>query len=159
MIEIDVAVEADVWSRLDDAEALARRAVEAALKVAPDAPAGPVGIALLLADDAAVRELNRAWRGQDKPTNVLSFPAAAPPGAPAPHPLGDVVLAYETVAREAEIEGKVLADHATHLIVHGVLHLLGYDHETEAGAEVMETLEIRILARLGIADPYRDLAA
>ena len=92
-------------------------------------------------------------------TNVLSFPANPPPGTPGRQPLGDVALAFGTVAREAESESKTLADHATHLIVHGVLHLLGYDHETEAEAEIMEALEVETLARLGIADPYREMAA
>ena len=82
-----------------------------------------------------MRALNRDWRGKDKPTNVLSFPAPPPPGAPGPRHLGDIVLAYETLAREAAAEGKALADHAAHLVVHGVLHLLGYDHEAEAEAE------------------------
>ena len=158
MTGIELAVEAEGWAALGDAEALAREAVEAALAVVGRQPEEP-SLSLLLADDAAVRRLNRAFRGQDKPTNVLSFPAAAPPGAPGPRPLGDVVLAFETVAREAESEGKTLAEHAAHLIVHGTLHLLGYDHETDAEAERMEALEVKALARLGIADPYREAAA
>ena len=106
------------------------------------------GVCLVLADDALQRRLNREFRGRDKSTNVLSFD-----GAPAA--LGDVVLALETIAAEAEAQGKPLADHVAHLVVHGVLHLLGYDHETQGQARSMERLEIEILAGLGIGDPYR----
>lgn len=159
MIELDIVTEAGDWETLGEAEALARAAVEAAFAVAKNAPSEPVELSLLLSDDAAVQELNRAWRGKDKPTNVLSFPAPEQPGLPGPRHLGDIVLAYETVVREAAEEGKSLHDHATHLIVHGTLHLLGYDHELEVEAEIMEGLEIEALARLGVANPYRDLAA
>ena len=159
MIALDLAAGSERWAALGDVEALARRAVEAALTVARNPPRQEAEISLLLGDDEAVRALNRAWRGKDKATNVLSFPANPHPGMPGPQPLGDIALAFETVAREAEIEGKTLADHAAHLIVHGVLHLLGYDHETEAEAEIMEALEVEALARLGIADPYREMAA
>lgn len=154
-VDADFAVEAEGWSELPEIEALARRAVAAALGVASDAPREPVAISILLADDAAVRALNRAWRGQDKPTNVLSFPAPVQPGLPGPRPLGDLALAFETLRREAGEEGKALADHAAHLIVHGTLHLLGYDHETAGEADIMEALEVKALARLRIADPYR----
>jgi probable rRNA maturation factor len=118
----------------------------------------------VLSDDDTVRQLNREWRGQDKPTNVLSFPAQElRPGGPLPQPplgapllLGDVVLAAETVAAEASAQGKRVADHLSHLVVHGVLHLLGFDHEAEADAVLMERREVAILAGLGIADPYRE---
>ncbi|WP_243404062.1 rRNA maturation RNase YbeY [Zavarzinia aquatilis] len=120
---------------------------------------GPAEIAITLSDDAEVRDLNRDWRGKDKPTNVLSFPglegamaALLPPEAP--RPLGDIILAFETCRVEAEEQGKPLADHARHLVVHGVLHLLGYDHEEDAEAEEMEALETMVLAGLGIPDPY-----
>ena len=115
-----------------------------------------------LADDALVHGLNREYRGTDRPTNVLSFAltdgaarhaAAAMPG---PEMLGDVVLAYETVTREAREQGKSLHDHALHLVVHGVLHLIGYDHGSEAEARVMERMEQQVLAELGIANPYLD---
>jgi probable rRNA maturation factor len=159
VIDLDVLVEDPRWEALGDPEALARRAVEAALAAAPEAPSGPVSLSLMLADDAALRALNRDWRGKDRPTNVLSFPAPHPGGAPGPRHLGDVALAYETLAREAEGDGKSLTDHALHLIVHGTLHLVGYDHETEAEAEIMEGLEVEALARLGVGDPYRDAAA
>jgi probable rRNA maturation factor len=152
---IALRVEAPAWRRaLPGAGKLVRRAGHAALKVAAltagviessALPAG--GLCLVLADDALQRRLNREFRGRDKPTNVLSFEAA--PGA-----LGDVVLALETIAAEAEAQGKTLADHVAHLVVHGVLHLRGYDHETQGQARRMERLEIEILAGLGIADPY-----
>lgn len=159
MIDLDIIIEEGEWSRLGDPEALARRAVEAAFAVASDAPSEPVEISLLLADDAHIRELNKAWRGKDKPTNVLSFPAPHHPGQPGPRHLGDIALAYETLVREAEDESKTVSDHFSHLVVHGVFHLLGYDHEIEAQAEIMEALEIKALAGLGISNPYRDMAA
>ncbi|MEQ9812917.1 MAG: rRNA maturation RNase YbeY [Azospirillaceae bacterium] len=122
-------------------------------------PADPVELGIVFTGDAEMRTLNNTWRGQDKPTNVLSFAALEGEQAGAcalPLQLGDLVLAYETVAREAEEQSKSLADHATHLIVHGVLHLLGFDHITDGDAERMEALETEILAGLGIADPYAD---
>ena len=113
-------------------------------------------LSLVLADDGMMRSLNRLWRGRDRATNVLSFPATAAPAiAGAPLLLGDIVLAYGTVAREARSQGKPLADHLSHLIAHGVLHLIGLDHEDDAEARRMEGMERHILARLGIADPYR----
>jgi probable rRNA maturation factor len=117
-----------------------------------------IELAVSLADDAVQRQLNRVWRGVDRPTNVLAFPAWEPdmPVPPdAPLLLGDVVLAFETVAREADEQGKPLADHLAHLVVHGVLHLLGHDHCAEAEAVAMESLETSILASLGVPDPYR----
>ena len=155
-LDLDVAVEGGAWSEVADIEALAQRAVAAALGVASDAPRDPVEVSLLLTDDAGVRELNSAWRGKDKPTNVLSFPAPEQPGVPGPRHLGDIALAFETLQREAWDEGKTVADHAAHLIVHGTLHLLGYDHETTGEAEIMEALEVKALKSLGIGDPYRD---
>ena len=156
-LTLDMSVEAGAWPEREAMEALAHRAFAAALQAASDAPAGPVEISLLLSDDAGIRGLNRLWRKQDKATNVLSFPA--PAAGPGPRFLGDVALAQETVAREAEAEGKRFEDHAAHLLVHGALHLLGYDHELEAQAEIMEALEVKALAALGIADPYRGVAA
>jgi len=124
-----------------------------------DQAAGPLEIELTLSSDEVVRRLNREWRGKDKPTNVLSFPAvdaAALARLPksAPCPLGDVILALGTCTREAAEQGKPLAAHAQHLVVHGVLHLLGYDHEDERQAQEMEGLERQVLAGLGIPDPY-----
>jgi probable rRNA maturation factor len=111
-------------------------------------------VAIQLTDDNGIRILNRQFRGKDKPTNVLSFPAPAMPGhAPV---LGDIAIAFETVAREAKDEDKRFEDHLAHLVIHGLLHLLGEDHETAAEAERMEAREIRLLATLGIADPYRN---
>jgi probable rRNA maturation factor len=145
MIDIEVADEA--WrSALPTVESLTARAGETALDLA-----GCDGeVAILLTNDAAVRDLNARFRGKDQPTNVLSFPAPANPE----RLLGDVAVAYETCAREAAGQGKGLADHLQHLVAHGVLHLVGYDHDVDADAEIMEALERRILAALGVADPY-----
>lgn len=160
--EICVSIADDAWlDAVPDSEAVALRAAEAAL-AATWPGLGPVGIGIVLGDDAQVQALSRQWRGQDKPTNVLSFPAtdAAPDTRPTtaedgmPLELGDVVLAHGTCRREAQDQDKPLARHLEHLVVHGVLHLLGYDHLTEAEAERMEQLETRILAGLGAPDPY-----
>lgn len=156
-IAIEVRIASRLWrERLPEAPALLERAARAALATAQGRT--PVEISFLLADDVRLRQLNRAYRGRDRPTNVLSFPAedegptGGEPGTP--RLLGDVALALEMLEREAAAQSKSLADHLSHLAVHGVLHLLGYDHEAEADAERMERMEIRILAGLGIADPY-----
>lgn len=160
--QTQVTVEAAGWrSAVTDPETICRKAVAATLRAARDGCAAGE-VAVRLADDAAIQELNRSWRGKDAPTDVLSFPAGPPPaGLPAGlgWPLGDLALALETSAREAAEEGKPLADHLTHLVVHGTLHLLGHDHEQPAEAEAMEALERRILAALGVPDPYRAEAA
>ena len=162
---IEVALDAPAWRvQLADPEGLCRRALEAALKrVRPPGWLERAEISILLTDDAAARRLNVAYRGQDRPTNVLSFatfdriPEAAPGHLPdGPVPLGDVVLAFETVRAEAVAARIPLADHVSHLLVHGCLHLLGYDHGSEADATLMERLEGTILTELGIADPYAD---
>ena len=114
----------------------------------------PVSVSLLFADDATIRVLNRDWRGKDKATNVLSFPPPDTGFPEGPEPMGDIALALETVTREANDEGKPFADHLAHLLVHGFLHLAGYDHETDEEAEEMEALERSILATLAIPDPY-----
>ena len=159
---IDISAPGIGWKRVcADAEQLAHDAARAALAdgVAAMGLASParVELGIMLTDDAHQRQLNRTYRGQDFPTNVLAFPAWKP-GTPlamsAPVLLGDVVLAFETVAREAGEQGKPFADHFRHLIVHGVLHLLGCDHRTETEAAAMECLEITILTKLGIPDPY-----
>lgn len=114
-------------------------------------------LTIVLADDGTVRRLNRQYRGIDKPTNVLSFGGTDGGRKPAPGLptiLGDVVLARETMAAEAAVQGKSIADHAVHLVVHGVLHLLGHDHQAAREADLMEAIEIQVLARLGVADPY-----
>jgi probable rRNA maturation factor len=160
---IDVSILCPAWRRVcPTAEELARHAAQNALAYGKEGfefpPQTVMEVAVSLADDIAQRQLNRDWRRVDRPTNVLAFPAWTP-GAPlppaAPLLLGDVVLAFETVLREAEEQGKPLADHLSHLIVHGVLHLFGYDHVSEAEAAIMESLETSILARLGVPDPYR----
>ena len=155
MIAVDVEIETDAWAEIRDLGDLARRSAEAAVRAAADEAAGPLSATVLLTDDEAVRELNRGWRGQDKATNVLSFPASHPIVPGEPRHLGDLALAYETVAGEAAAEGKSLDHHAAHLIVHGILHLLGRDHGTEDQADAMERVEVAALASLGIDDPYR----
>lgn len=152
--EIDILIESDRWAELADLESLARAAVAAALaetraRIAPQAE-----VSILFCDDDRIRDLNRQWRGLDKPTNVLSFPAVAPDNLGDAPMLGDIAIAYETVDRESRDEHKALAHHVSHMIVHGFLHLLGYDHEVEADAEAMEGAERGALLRLGIADPY-----
>lgn len=146
---ISIDVEDDSWCKLADIEACVSRAIEAVL------PGDGRSIDVVLTSDTEIQAINREWRGFDKPTNVLSFPS---PEMPVPEGevahLGDLVLAYETMAREAKEVGKPLADHVTHLVVHGTLHLLGFDHEDDAEAEVMEQKERDILAGLGLADPY-----
>jgi probable rRNA maturation factor len=152
---VSIEVEDEAWLALPGLEALARESVAAALSGA-DAEADTTEIALLFTSDDAIQEINAAWRGKAKPTNVLSFPA--PSDLPIPkgelRPLGDIVLAHGVIAREAAEQGKTLRGHTTHLIVHGVLHLLGFDHEDEAEAGEMEALEASILKGLGISDPY-----
>jgi probable rRNA maturation factor len=153
-LDVEVSVEADAWSAVAKLEDLSRKAIDAVLTETREAVAPAAEVSLLFCDDEKIQELNKAWRGMDKPTNVLSFPAAQP-GAVATAPLlGDIVVAFETVQRESLEENKQLSDHVSHMVVHGFLHLLGYDHENEADAEKMESAEQRILARLGIADPY-----
>jgi probable rRNA maturation factor len=160
---LQVTVEAGAWeTAVTEVEAHCRRIVAAVL--AAEAPqVGWPEVSLLLTDDAAVRALNRDWRGKDQTTNVLSFPAIdgpLPAGGDQPLLLGDVALAFETLEREAAAEGKTVADHLAHLLVHGSLHLLGYDHVDSEQALRMERREVEILAGLGVADPYRgELAA
>lgn len=143
------------WRTALPARALARQTIAAAVAESGVALLAGAELCIHLSDDARVRELNARWRGLDKSTNVLSFPAAPPAGVATARLLGDVVLAFETVAREAAEDNKPLPDHFRHLVAHGFLHLLGYDHEGAADAERMEAMETRILARLGVADPYR----
>ena len=154
MIALDVEIEAGDWREITGVEWLARRAAEAALVAAKPEKDEDLEATILLTDDAAVRELNRQWRGKDNPTNVLSFPADLPSVPGEPRHLGDIALAYETVFREAETEGKTVANHMAHLVVHGLLHLLGYDHEQDDEAEAMEAAELAALDALGIANPY-----
>jgi probable rRNA maturation factor len=152
---VDVVVESPLWETLPDADAIVRRAVAAAAHGLQIPHRGHAALDVLLCDDATMATLNARWRGQERATNVLSFPAAPPihldTGSA---PLGDIAIAYETVTREAAEQGKAVADHLTHLVVHGFLHLLGYDHQMDGEAERMERLERDILARIGVTDPY-----
>ena len=160
MLEIDVE---SPWPEGSDWDALAASAATALASLAPELANPRLSASLLFADDAQVHALNHEWRGKDKPTNVLSFPmldrddllALAPDGPP--ELLGDIALAYETCAREAEEKGVPLEAHAAHLIIHGLLHLAGHDHETgpQEGA-AMEALEIKALALIAIGNPYDD---
>jgi len=147
---IDVTVQSAAWEKLPRAEAAVRRAIEATLRNEQKHD-GEIGI--VLTDDAHIQALNRDFRETDKPTNVLAFPAPKQPGESRP-PIGDIVLAYETLAREAAAEKKPIEHHLVHLAVHGMLHLLGFDHMNDADAETMETHERAILVKLGIPDPY-----
>jgi probable rRNA maturation factor len=155
----EILVVADGWRNEPDADAVIQRAIAAAAGWV-DADVGDAELAVMLTDDQGIRTLNSNWRGIDKPTNVLSFPALQPEGArkpgDAPRMLGDIAIAYETLRREADEEGKPFDHHLSHLAVHGFLHLVGYDHENDADAEEMESLETEILAQLGIPDPYAD---
>jgi probable rRNA maturation factor len=156
---IEIEIEDPAWTQaLPNVEALSMAAAAAALKApsvsfadrSPESGGASRRVVILLAGDAAVQELNARFRGQDKPTNVLAFPAAPNPEG---H-LGDVALGYGVCAREAARQGKPLAHHLQHLVAHGVLHLLGYDHMNDDEAQEMEGLERVVLAGLGVADPY-----
>jgi probable rRNA maturation factor len=165
-LAVDILIESEAWRMLPQAEDIVRRAIAfAATCPHPTLPREPgrVGwghrnaeLSVLLCDDETIARLNGRWRGQEKPTNVLSFPAPPLQGATPVEkiPLGDIAIAYETLAREAEETGKTVPDHLSHLVVHGFLHLLGYDHHMDDEAERMERLERNILARIGVADPY-----
>jgi probable rRNA maturation factor len=161
-VTVDVLSESPLWEAEPGAEAVVRKAVSRAAAAA--GPFGPAAeVAVLLCDDATIAALNAQWRGRDEPTNVLSFPAPPAPDASgsvasasesgAVH-LGDIAIACETVIREAGEQGRTVSEHLAHLAVHGFLHLLGYDHQTDGEAERMEGLEREILAGLGISDPY-----
>ncbi|HWX06185.1 MAG TPA: rRNA maturation RNase YbeY [Bradyrhizobium sp.] len=155
----EVLVVAECWRTEPDAEAVIQRAVATAAEMV-EADVGEAELAVMLTDNAGIRTLNGNWRGIDKPTNVLSFPALQPTGAKrpgdAPRMLGDIAIAYETTRKEADDEQKPFDHHLSHLAVHGFLHLVGYDHENDDDAEAMEALEAEILAQLGIPDPYAD---
>ena len=149
MSGITLLVEDPGWRRARGLNARLAKAARAALTAAGFK--GKSALTLLLSSDEKLRQLNRDFRGQDKPTNVLSFPATANRDGYR----GDIAIAYGVTRREAGAAGKRFADHASHLVVHGVLHLAGYDHERPADAKVMEPLEVKILKRLGISDPYQ----
>ncbi|MDE2377898.1 rRNA maturation RNase YbeY [Bradyrhizobium sp.] len=155
----EVLVTADCWRNEPNAETVIQRAIAAAAGTVDDDVAD-AELAVMLTDDSGIRTLNANWRGIDKPTNVLSFPALQSEGDrgpdDAPRMLGDIAIAYETMRREANDEQKPFDHHLSHLAVHGFLHLIGYDHDKDDDAEEMEALEQDILARLGIPDPYAD---
>jgi probable rRNA maturation factor len=169
---IDIMVDSPLWKAQRGVKAVLQRAIGEAAAMA--ATSGGE-LAIVLTDDSAIRALNRVWRGKDQPTNVLSFPANAPPQSLPRKPgrvgvgaasrragepqgrvrlLGDIVIAYETMAREAMAEGRPFQHHLAHLAVHGFLHLVGHDHAADAEADAMEALEIAVLARLDVPNPY-----
>jgi probable rRNA maturation factor len=152
MNAVDVIIEDEDWARLDDLRALASDAVKAARKAMGEAELRPGAAAILFTDDDAMADLNQRFRQKDGPTNVLSFPAAES----SENHLGDIALGWGVCAREAEAAGKSCEDHARHLVIHGYLHLQGYDHQSDEEAEVMEAIEVRALKRLGVADPYSE---
>ncbi|MGB7258286.1 MAG: rRNA maturation RNase YbeY [Pseudolabrys sp.] len=152
---IDIQVRSTRWKKQAAAEKTVRKAVTAAA-AALKKSAGEVSI--VLTDDKTMRALNREWRGIDAPTNVLSFPAQEPKNKAGQFALGDIVIAFETLKRESAGEGKPFLHHLSHLTVHGFLHLMGYDHQTDSQANTMEGLERAILARLRVGDPYRERA-
>lgn len=168
MLDIDCDIVAGDWDEQFDWDGLALRAISAALGGAgftsvAQGEGAQVEISVRLSDDDEVQRLNRDYRGKDKPTNILSFPMLEPADVGAVLArqdmdllLGDMAMAYETTAREAEEKGIDLADHVTHLLVHGTLHLLGHDHQDDATADAMEALETAILAGIGIANPYTE---
>jgi probable rRNA maturation factor len=162
-IAIEMTIEAGDWGDSETVLAEVDRIIAGCLDVGAFDVPKYAELSLVLTDDAHIRELNRTWRGKDKATNVLSFPAGeedepdvSDDYSDRPMLLGDIVIARETLLREADEEEKSAADHFCHLIVHGFVHLMGYDHEDEAEAEEMEALETRILASLGVADPYSE---
>jgi len=158
MMALDIEI--DGWPASHDWPDLAERALEAVLQIAPELDNQRLSTDVLFTVDEEVQALNREWRMKDAPTNVLSFPMIARGDLVAmrkdggPEMLGDIALAYETCRREAEDKGIALENHAAHLLVHGLLHLAGHDHQADGEAETMEALEIKALALMGIADPY-----
>ena len=153
--KIEIQTQSTLWETQPMAVQTVHDAVMAA---ASELSTADGEVSIVLTDDSAIARLNRDWRGIDKPTNVLSFPALQPEGArgaqDAPRMLGDIAIAYETMRREADDEAKPFDHHLSHLAVHGFLHLVGYDHENDDDAEAMEALEREVLAQLGIPDPY-----
>lgn len=162
-IDIDVSVSEPEWNEsFLELEDLAKQAVQIAIDMAvlPEPVRGrDLEISVVLANDDLLQVLNREYRQMDKPTNVLSFATLDsddPPPPDGPFPLGDIILSYQTIDREAMEQGKFFRDHFVHMVVHGTLHLVGYDHMTEDEATIMETLEIRILEKMHIQNPYMD---
>jgi probable rRNA maturation factor len=149
---IDIAIESEAWEAFEEPGHLAERVIGQSVSQSGVRIAEGAEVSIVLCDDAFIAELNRKWRQLDKPTNVLSFPSGGPVASTPV--LGDIVIAYETTAKEAAEADKPLRDHVAHLMAHGFLHLIGYDHVADADAEAMEALERSVLAHLGIADPY-----
>ncbi len=166
VLDTEIVRREDVWTEHGISDAMIALAAQAALAVAPSARLAQCEVSILLTGDAEIRELNRTWRRKDRPTNVLSFPAEEKPDSTTSVPsrslhggpvlLGDIVLALETTLAEASEKQIALSDHVSHLVVHGVLHLPGFDHLDQNQADKMEDLERQALASLGIADPYAD---
>jgi probable rRNA maturation factor len=155
-LTVEVIRHAAIWDRVMISDEALAGAARAGFAAASPPRQEACEATIVLSDDAEMRALNRAWRGRDSSTNVLSFPAGDSPASISgePRPLGDVVLAAETVLAEAADKDISAAEHTVHLVVHGMLHLLGFDHESDEEAEAMEALETKVLSRLGIADPY-----
>ena len=149
-VTADIGVESELW----DAQPAAEETVRAAISAAAGHSTEDGEVSILLADDSTIRELNKQWRGLDKPTNVLSFPAAPSPASAGQ--LGDIIIAYETLQRECEDEEREFLHHLAHLSIHGFLHLIGYDHQTDAEADAMEALESRIMQSMNMPDPWLD---
>jgi probable rRNA maturation factor len=152
---LNILIDCDSWHSLTGAEDIMGRAYDEAARLIE----GIAGrdVTLLLSSDSKIAALNATYRGQDKATNVLSFPSAAAPFPGEPAPLGDIIIAHETVMREADEENKQPLSHLAHLTIHGLLHLAGYDHDTDHEAERMEQMERIILSKIGVSDPYRIL--
>lgn len=155
-LDIQINVSDARWNSVVDPEDLSRKAVDAALGFVSQIVDRDCELSILFCDDAEIQDINHRWRSIDKPTNVLSFPGSFFSGQPGPMVLGDIAITLDTCQREAQEGGLTLADHATHLLVHGFLHLAGFDHENDDDAAEMEALETEILASMGIADPYRE---
>lgn len=159
-IAVDVRDEfegwAAVWPDRPDLETFSARAIAMALEISKMKLKAGVEVSVLYCGDGFMQDLNKQWRGKDQPTNVLSFPAASGKALTHTPTLGDIIVSCDTVMREAKAEQKSFADHLSHMLVHGALHLVGYDHEDDEEAEDMEAREREALAKLGIADPYRD---
>lgn len=160
--QIDISIQDPAWHELQDIENIVHIAAEITLTTAimpKEAFERDLEVSIVLANDDLLHVLNREYRGQDKPTNVLTFATldAEEPPSESVLNLGDVLLSFQTVERECQEQGKFRTDHIRHLVIHGILHLLGYDHKDEDEATDMETLEIRILERLGVQNPYVDM--
>ena len=156
LVNIEIQIDEDGWTSLDKVEDLCKIAVQRACIETKQKFMQGAELCILLTNDTEICKLNKQWRGLDKPTNVLSFPAVSPEKLAKSPMLGDIALGFQTVEKEAINDQKTIENHLTHLIIHGFLHILGYDHEIDEDATIMEALEIRILENLNIANPYAD---